>query len=367
MLSSLPQDITWALSSNTEILAILLAKHPVNNGYWDYLDTLVKNLRSAGCKNIQEKFGDVANNFSKFKSAVSELEIARLLSQNGKQVVLLSDSFLATKSPDMLVKDTNGEYYVEVMRFSDDEASRIILDGLRSSISSLGVPVYVDVTLPEDLSLPVTRFDERRSKETRVTMVVKQFNEQIVTINLGNLPRDICIDNVTFHLEKSTGSAGPRFIHSSGIVVPSDKYVERIQYITTLKAEKRATWVGDDLKKKYIVAVDCEHVMLDDEHVDEALLGCRETFEITAPKAKIPARVTHAATTNWISFLKKVHLIPTANTIFTSYGVFLTEPICRHVSGVLVHWSGVVGQRPYFVPNPFADPAINDSRLMTFI
>jgi len=366
VLSNLPQDIDWALSSNPEIVPILLAKYPATHGYWAYLDTLVKTLRGANCKNIQEKFVDVANNLSKFESTISELEIARLLSQKGKQVELLTDSFLPTKSPDMLVKDANGEYYVEAMRFSDDETSGIIFDGLRSSISRLPTPVYVDVTLPQDLSLPVTRHNERQMKETKAKTVVEQFNNQIAAFNLRNLPTTISIDGVTFHLSKSASKAGPRFINSSGIVVPSQKYVDRIRYITTLKAEKRATWLCDHLKKKYIVAVDCEQMMLDNEDVDQALLGYRETYlpPLTAPKAKIPNEVTLAANRSWSSFLKKVHLIPTANTIFTSYGVFLTEPICKHVSGVLVR----VGSRyPYFVPNPFADALINDSSLVGFV
>ncbi len=335
--------------------------------YWSYLDSLVRSLRNASCENIQQKFVDVANNFKKFESTISELEIALLLSQKGKQVTLLCDAFLPTKSPDMLVKDADGECYVEVMRFTDDEASGIILDGLRSTTAHSGLPVYVDVTLPEDLSLPVTRLQERQLKESRVTRVMQQFNLQFATVDLRNLPLDICIDNVIFHLERSAGEAGPRFINSSGIVVPSDKYVERIQYIAKLKAEKRAAWGGDHLKKKYIVAVDCEQVMLEEEDVDQAVLGSRQTFEIGAPKTKIPSDVEKAAATNWTEFLKKVHLIPTAKTIFTSYGVFLTEPICKNVSGILVRWAGVIGHDPYFVPNPFADAIINDSRLATFI
>jgi len=364
-LSNLPHNINWALSSNPDIAGILLVRHPRDHEYWAYLDTLIDTLRVARCSNIQRKFVDVANNLIKFESTISELEIARLLSHKGKEVELLPDSFLATKSPDMIVKDANGEYYVEVMRLSDDEASEIIFDGIRSSISNLDRPVYVDVNLPEDLSLPVTLHNERRLKEDKARRVIQQFNKQIATANLGKLPTAISIEGVIFELIESPSKSGPRLLKSQWIAVPLGKYVERIRYITTLKAQKRSSWVEDHLNKKYIIAVDCEQRMLDKAYVDEALLGFTTTYlPDMAPKASVPTKITLAEGKGWSSFLKKVHLIPTANTIFTSYGAFLTDPICKHVSGVLVR----MGSRdPYFLPNPFAEPAINDPRLVNFI
>ena len=71
-MSTLPKDINWALSLNAEITPILLAKYPPSDNYWTYLNTLVSDLRSLHCGGIQKKFVDVANNFSKFQSTISE-------------------------------------------------------------------------------------------------------------------------------------------------------------------------------------------------------------------------------------------------------------------------------------------------------
>ena len=105
---------------------ILLSKFPYGHSYWSYLDDLVSELVQAKCKGIQEKIADV-DNYHKFMSAESELEIARVLSGKGKQVELLPDAYLTGPSPDLLVTDSIGQAYVEVTRFNEDEFVSISL------------------------------------------------------------------------------------------------------------------------------------------------------------------------------------------------------------------------------------------------
>jgi hypothetical protein len=355
----LPQNAAWALAKNAAIVPILLVKYPPGHGYWPYLDSLVADLRAKNCNGVQEKMTDVANNIKKFEAAVSELEIARLLAAKGKKVSLLPDSFLPSKSPDILVADSNGESYVEVTRFSDDDASGLIIDELRRLLDDPSRRYRVDVSLPEDLSMPVTDHAERQLKEEKARQVVEKFRQELGNKSLTKLPVDISVDGVTFRLSPSTSGGGyPGVIHHSLIVVPSGKYVDRIRYLVTWKAEKRVSWTGVHLKKPYVVAIDCEQAYVDEEDVVEAVLGSR-TIEHIMP----PREVMEAADRNWRSYLEEVHMIPKDRTYFMSYGVFLSKSICKHVSGVLFRRE----QKAWFVPNPFASDEINDSRLVNFL
>jgi hypothetical protein len=107
------------------------------------LDRLISDLAAGKCEGIREKLADVANNSSKFKSTVSELEIARILIQHKKIVKLLPDGYMGRDtagdeipSPDILTRDETGDYYVEVSMFSDDETSGLIIDDLRPFLAA---------------------------------------------------------------------------------------------------------------------------------------------------------------------------------------------------------------------------------------
>jgi len=358
-MSTIPSNIGWALSGNADITRILQAKYPPSHGYWTYLEDLVSNLRNANVTGIQEKISDVNNNLRKFRAAISEFEIAKVLVANGKQVQLLPDSFMPGKSPDMLLKDSSKEYYVEVTQLSDDEAVTIILDGLRAFLDDPSKAYRVDVTLPEDLTLPVVNYRERQIKEDRANKIVAEFKSAFPRLNLANLPVTYRSDGVEFKIVQSGMTKGyPGFIDTSVIVVPSHKYVERIRYLVTKKAEKRLDWTGDHLKKPYLVAIDCEQVFLFEEDCYQALLGSRTTYH-----DEPLVLVNQAAGKGWKDYLVNVHFIPADRTMFTSYGIYLTRSICQNVSGVLVrrdrhHW---------FIPNPFAYDEINDPSLADFI
>jgi hypothetical protein len=368
-LSSLPTNIGWALAKNPEITKILCAKYELGHGYWKYLDGLVGELRSANCKGIQQKVVDVANNPKKFESMVSEFEIARLLTRRDKQVEMLPDDFLAQRaSPDMHVADSFGEYYVEVVRFSEDAVVGIILDELRRLLNNPSRPFQVNVVLSNDLSIPVIDHTERSIKEGKAKAIMAKFEEALPSIQPTRLPTSITIDGVVFHISKSPigrGFAG--FINGQVIVLPSQKFVCRIRFLVADpeygKAVKRTTWSDDHLKKRYIVAIDCEQDV-EEEDLDEALLGKRASYELVPPNVLIPQEVKDAAKKNWTIFLEGIHMLPKGKTIFTSYGVYLTSPLCKNVSGVLLHVR--LGSEVFFVPNPFADDLINDSRLTGF-
>jgi hypothetical protein len=367
----IPAHVSWALAKNHhDILQALLAKYPLGHSYWNYLSELISSLRDANCKGIQDKMADV-DNLWKLRSTVSELEIARLLSEKGKNVEMLPDSFLSGRSPDMHVKDADGEYYVEVVRFSEDEAVFIIQEEMIRYLADPPKPYEVDVTLPADLSASATDCKEREVKESKARTVASKFKKTMNSTDPVQLPLCVKIDDVVFQFSSSPSGAGLPIINFE-TSVPSGKFVDRIRFLLTDrkqgKAIKRTTWTGEHLKKRYIVAIDCEQ-QVDEEDVVQALLGKRESYSIAAPKKAVPPEVIEAAKKNWTVFLERVHLLPKGRTVFTSYGVYMTDAICRNVCGVLVYRRLVPRSESMvcFLPNPFAEDAINDSRLTRFI
>src|SRR5712691_7650219 len=138
LLNSIPPNIRWAFEKNPEICRFVLARYPRGHPYWKYLDGLVASLISEKCDGIQDKMKDVGrNNMLKFESAISELRVALLLARSGKSVRLLSDDYLPGKSPDIHATDGLGNYYVEVVRFSDDETIETIFEQVGAILSSL--------------------------------------------------------------------------------------------------------------------------------------------------------------------------------------------------------------------------------------
>jgi hypothetical protein len=356
MSTSLPSNIAWALQKNPNVMPILLAKYPYGHTYWNYLDNLVSTLRNAKCKGIQEKLADV-DSPNKFESTRSELEISKLLCASGKQVELLPDSYMTGPSPDLLVTDSNGQAYVEVTRFNEDELVAIIIEELRQFLRQQPTSYRVDVSIPDSLSLPATGYRLMQAKKDIAKAVMEKFKQ--IFSSLSTPPSEIVAEGVTFAITKSAqGQGGPGIINSALVVVPSHQYVDRMRHLVTWKAKKRESWTGDHRKKWYFIAIDTEHVYLEEDNVIEAVLGHRVTEHI------IPLReVDEAAKKNWRSFLERVHLIPKDRTYFASCGVFLSDPICKNVNGLIVREH----ENIWFVPNPFAADEINDSRLATYV
>jgi hypothetical protein len=355
--ASLPTNIDWALQQNSYIKAALIAKYPLGHTYWSYLDQLVLDLRKASCSGVQEKIADV-DSLNKFESAHSELEIARLLSARGKQVQLLPDSYLGqSPSPDLLVTDSSGQAYVEVTRFNEDEFLSIVLDELRQFLKIQSRPYQVDVDIPDALSLPSIGYRSMREKKEKARTVMEKFK---TAFSSGGVPSEqITVDEVTFSVSESSRSqGGPGLINSAAIIVPSHQYVGRIRYLVTWKAEKRESWTGDHRKKWYFVAIDTEQTFLEEDDVIQAVLGHSVTERI------IPLNeVQMAAKKGWGQFLDQVHLTPKDRTYLATAGAYLSQPICKNVSGLIVR----KGQNVWFVPNPFATDEINDSRLVSYL
>jgi hypothetical protein len=257
------------------------------HGYWTYLDELVGFLRSKNVGGIQEKIAD-ANRLQKFYSAVSELEFAKVLAGKGKNVALLADKFFENRtSPDMLVTDSVREAYVEVKRLTEDQASYKILDFLRCYLNHPDRRYVVSVVLNQELSVPVTKWEERLSKEKIAQRIVEQFPSTFQAADLSMLPSSFEIEGVEFRIDGTTKSKRgyPGVIHSAVIEVPTEAWQKKFREDVCDKAKKREAWTGEHLRKYYIVAIDCEEKYLDEDDIESCLIGAEGIF-LTNPITK---------------------------------------------------------------------------------
>lgn len=355
----MPANIAWAFAKNPDLAKVLLAKYN-DQDYWNNLDNLISSLRAAKCMGIQEKVSETGSS-DQFQSTLSELEISLLLANKGKHVQLLSSSYFTEpgkKPPDLLVTDISGQAYIEVTRFNEDALVSIIVEDLRQFLQAQTTPYQVDVTIPDHLSMPVVDHASMQEKKEIALRVMAKFKAAFPSS--GAPPSwNFSEEEITFSARKlRVGTGSPGFVNYGIIIVPDYLYLSRLRYLVTWKAEKRATWTGQDLKKPYIVAIDTEHIYLKEEILITAILGCRHTDHMEP----LP-QVREAADKGWGTLLEQEHLIPKDRIRFGTMGVFLSNPICKNVSGVIVRNDSNI----WWKPNPFAAVEINDPHLLNYL
>jgi hypothetical protein len=222
--------VDWALQFNQDMREMLESTFEQSHGYWAYLDELVSFLRSKNVGAVQEKIAD-ANHLDKFYSTVSELEFARVLASKGKKVTLLADDFFENRtSPDMLVTDSSREAYVEVKRLTEGRASYMIVDFLRSYLNHPGRRYRVDITLNEELSIPVTKREEREAREKIAQSVIERFPSIFEAADLTSLPISFEIDGIRFevHPTKKLQRGYPGIVQTPVFMVPTEKWAEKL-------------------------------------------------------------------------------------------------------------------------------------------
>ena len=345
----------------------------MDSPFWDSIEKIVSNLRLSGCRGIQAKIRDVGLNTSKFSSIVAELEIAWFLARKGKRNLwLLADDFLPGKSPDLAMSDNIGDHYVEVVLFSDDETTLLIYTKMEELLHSLDLSYLVDITLPYDLSGPAIRHEERNLRDSKVEKVLNNLGRVLKSrVIPAGLPTRVVIDNVAFDLRLSSiGKGGVGIIQSTPVSISPGLFTDRIRFLVSDriygKANKREDWSGSDLSRFYVIAINCGQLLVQEEYAIEALLGQRASYTCFPTRNAIPKDlVEEVARRSWRTFLERVHIIPKGRTSFISQGVYLTEPVCKNVSGVLVYMRN--RDSACFIPNPFAFEEICDSRLTGFL
>jgi hypothetical protein len=334
-----------------------------------YLDELICFLRNHNCRNIQEKLSCVSDDWLRFRSAQSELELAKVLILRGKAVDFIPENYMDMVSPpDLLVVDKNIEAYVEVKLLIEDPTMKAILDFLRQFLPTNPSPCIVNIELNKMMSVPAIGWYERQLKEEIIRKACQEFKTQMKTLNSLNLPMEIKTNIGKFEIHKSPSSRGyPGIITTSVITLPEEKMIEKIRDDVVKKASKREKWTSDHHSKIFIVALDFEEMHYDEDCINIALIGCTNTFMSSKHMPPIceTKDLQHAKERGWEKFLLEKYILPRNQTYLDNNkkGIFFTEPKVKNISGVISKH----GKTLYFIPNPFSFDEINDPKLTNYL
>jgi hypothetical protein len=360
-------NLIWAFKCNKKLLRQLSQAYANNKRFFPYLENLIQGLRKNCCSNIQKKIKD-ADNIPKFFSVLSELKIAHLLTSHGKKVKLLPDNYLSGKSPDLIARDSEWEPYIEVKRLTEDEASNILLEELRKFLNTLSINVRVDVKLKHKLSMPTTTRKRRQVKLKRARSAIATFKRKISRINLSKLPITIDVREAIFEVHSSQSKSFVGAIDTSLVTVPTNMLIKKIRRDVADKAAKRLSWKRREPRRLYIVAIDCDQPWIDEDDVEEALIGHKVAVHrnVPLPSLKPIWGVKRSIKKGWKTYLMKKSIIPNSRTYVDpgKKGAFLSERVMKNVSGVLVRFTN---GSFIFMPNPFAYDEINDPKLATYL
>ena len=321
---------------------------------------------------IREKLRD-ANHLRKFHSVVSELEIARLLIRHDKIVEFLPDDyFYPGKSPDIQTSDEKWVFFVEVKKFTEDDAVNKMIADIENFLSTSTRNCRVNLMLKQGLSMVTIEFRERKTKEKLATKSVQDFKDKFRQADLSNLPISIDTEGCNFEINESGLNRSYVGITKTGIIdVPIRKVVEKIRYDVIEKAQKRIYWKTNHPSIFYMVAIDCDQPFVDSDDIELALIGDRITIaespvpiEIALP-TKLARGVKKASKKGWEAFLKEQYIIPRDRTFLdiSKKGIYFTKRVAKNVSGVLARFR--VGDF-HWIPNPFAYDEINDPNLVDY-
>ncbi len=360
-------NLDWGLQDNSDFRTILYSTYFSNPGYLRYVDRLIATLRTQSVERIQEKLSDVSD-IPKFRSAISELEVARILSSK-YPTQLLPDNTWEGPSPDMVVKRGDREILIEVKRLTQDEAEVIIVSSLRQFLPAQRPAIRVDVTLSEKLALPVVKLPERVAKEGIAERSIEEFKAKFSTVAEGTLPADIPTEGAIFTLLPTNArkEGYPGIIRSGVIKVPEDLLIEKLVEDVCDKAGKRGGFPPQKRTSPYVVAIDSEQISVDDITLGRAFIGDTVLLmpPLQVPKEPTSPEVARANSRSWQTFLKRTAIIPSGRSYLPreSRGAFFTRRELRNVSLVMLRTAA----SHYSIPNPFCDDSINDSSLTSFI
>jgi len=354
-------NIQWALSLNTKnLLPKVLGEYQDNPILASNEDNLMKFLREKKCKNVRERLKNV-NTLWNFKSAISELEIAKLLIEKGKMVEILLETYDGMISPpDILAVDSKYEVYIEVTRLTDDSTIEQISNSIDEYLKKENFVYRVTSSLNSEISMPAFG-NERDIKKQKTAVGVEEFKDKMRLVNNTNLPVNIETSIGSFKVEKSpydVGYAGS--FELSAILLPYEKIIEKIRKDVIYKSKKRDKWIGEHRNKIFIVVLVFEAFFHYIEYLEPALFGNH-----TIVLLDYDYKIKNANEKGWKDFLEKMNVLPQLSYLDPKKrGIYFTVKSVKNVSGVL---GFLYGRTLVFLPNPFAYEEINEPEFDNYL
>lgn len=234
MLNHYP-NLEWALDEN-KLKQDFFELHKNDQRYLSNLDKLFDDLIRLSCEGIRDKINDVGS-IDKFESAISELEIAKIVVKNKMKVRLLEDAYFKNASPDILCTSKEFTAYIEVMNLTNSDVKRSVVEFLQICLENS--PYRVDVKLKYDLSLPARKHETRKTQKTILQKSFDKFNELFKNQDFSKFPSLIETDGICFEVNQTDSGKGyPGFINSEWIKIPEKYLKENIEFHLIKKAKK---------------------------------------------------------------------------------------------------------------------------------
>jgi hypothetical protein len=350
-----------ALQNKTRFYDIITA----NELNEEYLEGLFHELFENSCEGIESKVAEARRDLLGFLSLLSELEFARYFIRRKMKVKLLScNDFEGRSPPDIWVHDDSKEFWVEVKNISEDRTIFFLGRKIASILNSQGLSFAITIGSSSLMSISTYFYNTRKEKEGLIMPILKEFTEKIKDISSRSLPTTIEISSIDVNLYKTkfkkSYMGGTRTVEA--ICEPKD-YRKRIRLDVLEKAKKRNKWLGEELNKPYIVAIDSEPMLFNIDHFNEELYGHATIYvEGKIPETGTNQEIEEAVNNGWKEYLEKMRILRVNGIVIPKdeRGLFFTDPTTKNVSAVLL----MRQQTFHILANPFADSRINNPTIL---
>lgn len=352
-----------ALGDNLELRKAVFKEH--NPEYLKYLDHLVAELYQNSCGRLDIKILETSPKLDKFQALVSELEFTRYFCRRKMRVQFLSENaFQGRKVPDMHIINGSKEYFIEVKNIQQDDLDFIL--GLRivNILNSRSLSYAVVVYSSPHVSTPTYRYQTRDKKEQYVEDDFNEFVDKLDSYRNGQIPNIIETNYVDVELHKT--SKGRSYLGIGTMkeaISQAPDYKERIRYDILKKAEKRNVWIGDELDKYYIVAIDDGAIAFSIDNYNVEFFGHATTYMSgRVLRVNMSYDIENAVKSGWEKYLIEMCVLPNKITVIPNDrgGLCLTDPLTKNITAILVRNR----ERFYLLANPFAEPRINRTGIL---
>lgn len=367
--------ILWEiLDHNSRIRDLVLQEYQGKEEFLSNFNELITFFIPVHRDEIIAKIKDT-NTLSLFRSFIAELQSAKIFAQKGCEIKLLpNDYFPKKKSPDILCQYHDLSIYVEVTSLSNSDPIVKAIDDLRKLVRSKNFEVRVHFN--NKVSIPRFSKEEHEEQETLLEKSLEQFKDVFERLPPESSIKKIETDCLTFFISPTSERPGILIGLSSDYTFPREIFEKFTTELLLKKAMKREKFEGLARNYPYILTFVSGNVAVDDNDFQHLLYGFIPTLiiaqsddleerrqstirrdsewqEILRHKNKhIPRwrEIEAAAREGWKDFLTAIHYIPNDYTCLAREGLFLSEPLMKNVSGILLIRKST---EPHFYPNPF--------------
>lgn len=373
------ENLMDILNHNPRIRDLVLQEYQGKEENLSNFDDLISFFIPSHRDELILKIKDT-NTLKNFRSLIAELYSAKIFAQNSCEITLLSDNYFSSSSPDVLCKSHNLSFYVEVTSLSNSDPVVKKIDELRKLVHEK--PFEVNVNFNDKVSYPRFSGPEHQEQEKLLENSLTQFKKEFELLTPKSPVTQIKTDCITFFISPIKEKPGFLRELSSGYSFPREIFEKFVTELLLKKAIKREKFEGVAKNYPYILTFVSGNIAVDDNDFQHLLYGFIPTLivaqtddveeirlsiirrdaewqEILQDKNKhIPkwGEIEAAASEGWEDFLTVIHYIPNDYTYLAREGLFLSEPLMKNVSGILLIRKST---EPHFYPNPFCEPGIS--------